>query len=52
MAKHGVPTNLKESRVLPQTVEAAPSPFEASRHATGLKTDARLEIVPKPKNKN
>ena len=47
----GIPTNLKENRAFPQTVEAASGQFEASRHATELKTDTRLKTAPKPKNK-
>jgi hypothetical protein len=43
---------LKESRVFPLPVEVASSPFEASRHATGLKTDAHIKTGPKPENKN
>jgi len=35
-----------------QTVEAASSQFEASRHATELKTDAHIKTVTKPENRN
>jgi hypothetical protein len=52
MATHGVPTNPEGSRFFSQTVEAASGLFEASRHATGLETDARLKTVTKPENKN
>jgi len=34
------------------TVEAASSPFRASWHETGLKTDTHIKIVTKPKNRN
>ena len=52
MATHEVPTKLKENRAFPQTVEAASGQFEASRHATELKTDTHLTTAPKPENKN
>jgi hypothetical protein len=45
----GIPTNLKENRAFPQTVEAASGQFEASRHATELKTDTRLKTAPNPR---
>jgi hypothetical protein len=47
-----VPTNPEGSRFFSQTVEAASGLFEASRHATGLKTDTHIKTVTKPENKN
>ena len=52
MATHGVPTNLKESKVFPKPFEAAPSPLGTLRYARGPKTDAHHKTASKPENKN